>query len=160
MDSPGFSSFTRWGRTMSSPTRSGTSVEKSPAGRVSLHLCVDASPQSASSATSPAPTAFPETPPDQKRRPSPCPCSFRARGSRVSQKRHVPLFVEGAGHVRHHFGRDRFTIPDAGGKGVCLMATSAKDASKAGKILSNPKSSSAAKSVAASDLAQKKSGRK
>jgi hypothetical protein len=36
------------------------------------------------------------------------------------------------------------------------VATSKKDASLASKILSNPKSSKAAKSVAASDLAQKK----
>ena len=36
------------------------------------------------------------------------------------------------------------------------MATSKKDASLASKILSNPKSSAKAKSVAASDLAQAK----
>lgn len=36
------------------------------------------------------------------------------------------------------------------------MATGKADASKASKILSNPKSSAAAKSVAASDLAQAK----
>jgi hypothetical protein len=36
------------------------------------------------------------------------------------------------------------------------MATSKKDASLASKILSNPKSSKAAKSVAGSDLAQAK----
>ena len=36
------------------------------------------------------------------------------------------------------------------------MTTSKKDASMAGKILSNPKSSKAARSVAASDLAQAK----
>lgn len=34
------------------------------------------------------------------------------------------------------------------------MATSKKDASKAGKLLSNPKTPKAVKSVAASDLAQ------
>lgn len=37
------------------------------------------------------------------------------------------------------------------------MATSKKDASKAGKLLSNPKTSKTVKSVAASDLAQAKS---
>ena len=41
------------------------------------------------------------------------------------------------------------------------MVTSKKDASKASKILSSPKSGKAAKSVAASDLSQaKKSGKK
>lgn len=34
------------------------------------------------------------------------------------------------------------------------MATGSKDASKAGKLLSNPKTPKAVKSVAASDLAQ------
>jgi hypothetical protein len=36
------------------------------------------------------------------------------------------------------------------------MPTSGKDASKAGKLLSNPKTPKAVKSVAASDLAQRK----
>lgn len=40
------------------------------------------------------------------------------------------------------------------------MATSKSDATKAAKILANPKSSPAAKSVAASDLAQKKPEKK
>lgn len=39
------------------------------------------------------------------------------------------------------------------------MGTSKSDASKASKILSNPKSTPAQKSVAASDLAQKKGGK-
>jgi hypothetical protein len=39
------------------------------------------------------------------------------------------------------------------------MATSKKDASKAAKILNNPKASKNAKSVAASDLAQAKKGK-
>lgn len=41
-------------------------------------------------------------------------------------------------------------------KGGGGMTTSGKEASKAGRILANPKSSKAAKSVAASDLAQSK----
>jgi len=40
------------------------------------------------------------------------------------------------------------------------MTTSKKDASKASKLLSNPKSSKAVKSVAASDLAQAAKGKK
>jgi hypothetical protein len=40
------------------------------------------------------------------------------------------------------------------------MATSKKDASKAGKLLSNPKVSPSVKSVAASDLAQTKGSKK
>jgi hypothetical protein len=40
------------------------------------------------------------------------------------------------------------------------MATSKKDASLASKILANPKSSKATKSVAASDLAQAKGKKK
>ncbi len=43
---------------------------------------------------------------------------------------------------------------------VMDMATSKKDAGLASKILSNPKSSKAEKSVAGSDLAQTKSGKK
>jgi hypothetical protein len=39
------------------------------------------------------------------------------------------------------------------------MTTSKKDASKASKILSNPKSGKNAKSVAASDLSQAKKGK-
>ena len=39
------------------------------------------------------------------------------------------------------------------------MTTSKKDASKAAKILNNPKTPKAAKSVAASDLAQAKRGK-
>lgn len=46
------------------------------------------------------------------------------------------------------------------GREVKRMATSKSDASKAGKILSNPKSTPAEKSVAASDLAQKKPDKK
>lgn len=46
------------------------------------------------------------------------------------------------------------------GKEVHPMATSKKDASKAGKLLANPKTSKTVKSVAASDLAQTKSGKK
>ena len=40
------------------------------------------------------------------------------------------------------------------------MTTSKKDASKAGKLLSSPKTSKAVKSVAGSDLAQAKPGKK
>ncbi len=40
------------------------------------------------------------------------------------------------------------------------MGTSKKDASKAGRLLSNPKTPKNVKSVAASDLAQTKGGKK
>jgi hypothetical protein len=40
------------------------------------------------------------------------------------------------------------------------MATSKKDASKAGKLLSNPKTPKIVKSVAGSDLAQANGGKK
>ncbi len=40
------------------------------------------------------------------------------------------------------------------------MATSKQDASKAGKLLSNPKTPASVKSVAASDLSQAKGGKK
>jgi hypothetical protein len=43
---------------------------------------------------------------------------------------------------------------------VRQMGTSKNDASKAGKLLSNPKTPKAVKSVAASDLAQTRRGKK
>ncbi len=45
-------------------------------------------------------------------------------------------------------------------KEMHTMTTSKKDASKAGKLLANPKTPKTVKSVAASDLAQTKSGKK
>jgi hypothetical protein len=45
-------------------------------------------------------------------------------------------------------------------KEVRSMATSKKDASKAGKLLAKPKTAKTVKSVAASDLAQTKSGKR
>lgn len=45
-------------------------------------------------------------------------------------------------------------------KEVHSMTTSKKDASKAGKLLANPKTTKSVKSVAASDLAQAKGGKK
>ena len=45
-------------------------------------------------------------------------------------------------------------------KEVHSMTTSKKDASEAGKLLANPKTSKTVKSVAASDLAQTKSGKR
>jgi hypothetical protein len=44
--------------------------------------------------------------------------------------------------------------------GVKAMATSKKDASKAGSLLSDPKTPKSVKSVAASDLAQTKGKKK
>jgi hypothetical protein len=45
-------------------------------------------------------------------------------------------------------------------KEVVPLATSKKDASKAGKLLSNPKTPASVKSVAGSDLAQAKGSKK
>ncbi len=87
------------------------------------------------------------------------PLRFRARGCEAPKYRKMPTLVEGSAFPEFHLNGEFSTVPNAGGEGGSRMGTSKSDASKASKILSNPKSTPAQKSVAASDLAQKKSGK-